>query len=68
VDINGVHEGNWARTPYSSTKGRIVAASRDEAFDATTDHGHSYDWARDLIEEFPEHFGANDVTKKVRSV
>ena len=61
VDINGVHSGNWAKTGYHDDmpKGRI------EKYDNPNDGlGNFGDWAKEIVKEFPEHFGVQDFKLK----
>ncbi|WP_038129373.1 hypothetical protein [Vibrio fluvialis] len=54
IDINGIHNGNWAKTPYSSAtpKGSIL---KYHALD-TLDNTDLLEWARDLVLSHPSHF------------
>jgi hypothetical protein len=55
VDINGVHEGHWAKTKYSDPKpGRIAMIDRASALERL-DAEYS-DWAAEIVAENPEHF------------
>ena len=56
VDINGVHSGSWAKTKYSGPiPGRISVISRAGAL-GREDPGYM-EWAKELIEVNPGHFG-----------
>lgn len=58
VDINGHHEGPRGITPYSPVEAEpIVPISLERAMGKGR-HGQEYrDWARALIERYPDRFG-----------
>lgn len=57
VDINGVHPSDYARTKYSEpTPGKIIQVPNIERQAPEDDYG-VLDWARQLVELFPKHFG-----------
>jgi hypothetical protein len=56
VDINGIHQGDRARTRYSDPDpGRIAPISRADAV-GNTDEGYQK-WARDIVGSNPAYFG-----------
>lgn len=59
VDINGVHEGMRAVTPYSSRiAGRLVPLAKEDCAGKGR-FGEEYRaWAAALVERYPERFGA----------
>lgn len=57
IDINGVHNGNWAKTPYSKNlpKGAIKEYHNKDELVAHD----MVEWAKDLVFSHPEHFNLN---------
>lgn len=56
VDIGGIHSGAWATTKYSEPMpGKILQVDRATALgNADNDY---MEWARDIVECNPDHFG-----------
>lgn len=57
IDINGVHNGNWAKKPYSKNlpKGAIKEYHNKDELVAHD----MVEWAKDLFFSHPEHFNLN---------
>jgi hypothetical protein len=56
VDINGVHEGRWAKTKYSDPEPGWIAMV-DRAFVLERHDAEYSEWAAEIVAENPEHFG-----------
>lgn len=57
IDVNGIHKGNWAKTPYSQDlPSGVVQEYHDE--DELADD-EMFEWAKDLVFSHPEYFNLN---------
>lgn len=62
VDVNGIHEGGWARTPYSEKEaGPVRSLGRDECLRIDGNLDEDYLWAAGLIEAWPELYGVASI-------
>jgi hypothetical protein len=58
VDIQGIHDDEWAPTCFSgdAPAGRVVAITRDEAADKDEGPGSHFEWACEILDAWPERF------------
>lgn len=64
VDINGVHTGKIAVTKYGRENGVKTKRIKLDALRADIQDKGMLEWARQIVELFPEHFGIKAITEE----